>query len=201
MGRYLQSAEWYAKRDRAFVIWRCIGWGLCAGLLVARVEASHLSGLVAFLGGTHLYGWLNLLLVIVAQGLAAVLLVALTAPAQLLAVFSLAYAASIRLVAASLHYRMKRVGHHLGYTHVDTKNEVYTERWYEIVPVTERVNKMEWRLRGGKPSPGFGRYLRRTVIAIGIVRFWWMGVAFAAAWYWFGWSPVVAWLGVVGHRV
>lgn len=174
MRRYLSSREWFAKRDRAFILWRCLGWGLCLGLLVARLESSHL------FGGAR---------------------VLLLAPVQILAVFALTYATTFRLVATALHYRMKRVGHHLGYTHVDTKNEVYTERWYEIVPVTERVNKMEWRLRRGKPSPGFGPYLRRTIIAIALCRFWWVAVVFGTAWWRFGLSNVVAWLGLIGHRI
>src|SRR4029077_18817228 len=126
MTTYLSSKEWRDKRDRAFVIWRVLGWTLTGGLLLVRLRFP-----------TDLYGNARVLL---------------AWPLPLLAAFGFGYALTLRSVSALTHHRMHRVGHHIGYAHLDTENEVYTERWYEIVPVTETVNRTESLLRGDKTA-------------------------------------------------
>lgn len=191
MATYLSTPEWRDKRDRAFRIWRALGWTSAGGLLVARMH---------FVASLH--------------GNAQVLL---AWPVQDLAAFGFGYALTLRVVAMSTHHRMRRVGHHIGYDHIDTKNEVYTERWYEIWPVTETVNRTESLLRWDKPGRGLVRicrkkphirrgkpgtgYLLRTLVAAAVLRFWWAGVAFGLAWWHWGLSSTLTWLGMVGHRI
>jgi hypothetical protein len=184
MSDYLHSPEWYDKRDRAFFIWRSLGWLAAAGPLVARLW---------FAADLH--------------GLATLLLVA---PLQMVCAVGFAYAAAVRGLAIAAGRPLKRVGHHLGYTHVDTHRRIYTERWYEIVPVTEAVNKMEHTLRRGKPSPGFRRYLTRTLIAIAILRFWWLWgtatgaavlISYRAGDLWTGPLRVLAFVVALYHRL
>ena len=204
MARYLASKAWYDKRDRAFVIWRCLGWAITAGPLAAF-----------WFFPVHLYGEARILL---------------SWPVQDVALFGFAYAVSVRLIVAGRSRRLKRVGHHLGYQHVDTSVEANgvdnpewpgcKERWYEIVPVTQAVNRAESLLRRDRPSPPRRRrwlvrklvpwakpprshywsYLRRTLLAVALVRFWWAGVAFGGSVYWWGFTPTLGWLEQVGHR-
>lgn len=201
MADYLASPEWKAKRHRAFLIWRVLGWLTTLGLVAVRLFAAP-----------YLYGNARILL---------------AWPIQDVAVLGALYAAAIRLSSASRGRPLYRVGHHLGYDHVDTSEAANgvdnvtwpgcTERWFEIVPVTERVNRMESRLRHDRPSPGFGRYLRRTLIALALVRFWWVWIGLVVAVWadgalathaWMGtalWlrggSTVLGWLEAVGRRV
>jgi len=174
MADYLRSPEWYAKRDRAFIIWRCIGWTVTAGPLAAF-----------WLFADSLHGSARILL---------------AWPIQDFAVFGFVYAGWVRLLS-SRNGRLKRVGHHIGYTHVDTARGIYRERWYEIVPATQAVNRTESLLRHDRPSPGFWPYLRRTLVAVALVRFWWVAVVFGGLVYWWGFSPTLTWLEQVGHRL
>lgn len=230
MAKYLSSAVWRAKSRRAFLIWRAIGWGFTAGPLAGRIWSNSLHG-----SATFVLTWLI----------------------QDLAALGFAYAAVIRGTAIAQNRRVKRVGHHLGYQHVDTSVEANgidnpewpgcREHWYEIVPVTQAVNRAESLLRRDKPSKPRKRrwivrqliawkliprkwlawvkpprshywsYLIRTLIAIALVRFWWVWAGFTVAVWaegavsthmWMGWalwpagaSSVLWWLVMVGHRI
>lgn len=215
MARYLASKAWYDKRDRAFLVWRCLGWAITAGPLAAF-----------WFFPQRLHGEARILL---------------AWPVQDFAGLGFLYAATIRGLALSQHRRLHRVGHHLGYQHVDTSVEANgidnpewpgcRERWYEILPVTQSVNRTESLLRRDRPSAPRKRrwivrktiawklvprkwlawikpsrshywpYLRRTLIAVAVVRFWWVGVGFSAAvWAW-GWAATWTWMVQAGRTI
>lgn len=124
-------------------------------------------------------------------------------PVQDLAAFGFAYAATWRFGAEMLHSRIRREPMHLfGYRGI-----LGHERWFHLIPGSRGVNKLEYRLRGGKaqkrPRRYRGRffrhiravaslvsrfwrayhwaYFRRTVVAALIARFWWVAVVLVAA--------------------
>lgn len=169
-GAYLSSPEWRAKRDRAFIIWRGLGWFLTAGPLVLRLWFP-----VALTGAaTLLLAW----------------------PAQVLAAFGLAYAATIRGTALAQNRRLRREGNHLfGY------GSLNHERWWDIIPGTRGVNWGEHFLRRFLPGPKAHRYFLRTVIAALVMRFWWVAVALGAAVYLWGWHATYAWLQMAGRMI
>lgn len=86
-GAYLSSPEWRARRDRAFLIWRGIGWtSTAAPVALHQWFAADLHGAATL---------------------------ALAPVVQLLAAFGLAYALTIRLTASLTHHRLRRDGGHL----------------------------------------------------------------------------------------
>jgi len=170
-GAYLSSPEWKAKRDWAFVIWRGIGWTATAGPVAAHQW---------FAPDLH--------------GLATLVL---TPVVQVLAAFGLAYALTIRLAAVARHQRLHREGGHLfGY-----QNRLYHEHWWDITPQSRGVNWGEKFLRRFLPGPKAHRYLTRTLIAVALCRFWWVGVGFGLAWWHWGLANTLGWLQMVGHRI
>ena len=127
------------------------------------------------------------------HGLATLLL---TPTVQILAAFGLAYALTIRLTALASHHRLHREGGHLwGY------GRIYREHWWDITPQSRGVNWGEKFLRRFLPGPKAHRYLTRTLIAVALCRFWWVGVAFGLSWWHWGLANTLAWLGMVGHRI
>jgi hypothetical protein len=176
---YYASPEFKAKAKSAALIWRSLGWALVAGPLVIRFWFPH-----------------------AVSGIAATAV--LSSLVQLLAAFGVAYAALIRGTAISAHHRLHRVPNHLfGYSG-RFLGRLYNEHWYDLIPGSEGVNSAEYHIRKHVPGLKGSKahdYFIRTVIAALLCRFWWVGVAFAGACWWFGWSPVVAWLGMVGHRI
>jgi hypothetical protein len=196
---------WAPRRDRAILIWRGIGWTATAGPVAARllpVGLRTFQVLLAMFVGLASPGFGGS---VVAEALIAnTHLTVLTGsarlllawPVQILAAFGLAYALTIRLTALASHHRLKRAGGHLfGYKHL------YREHWWDITPQSRGVNWGEKFLRRFLPGPKAHRYLTRTLIAVALCRFWWVGVAFGLSWWHWGLANTLAWLGMVGHRI
>jgi hypothetical protein len=174
MAAWLADPRFRRRARRATVIWRGIGWVLVAGPLTVR-----LFGLALPAGTWLVDSWL----------------------VQELAALGLAYAATWRVGAQALHYRIKREPMHLfGYRGI-----LGREKWWHLVPGSRGVNKLEYRLRRGKPQKGrklyHWRYFRRTVLAALIGRFWWAALALGGAVWWWGWDRTLGFLQVIGHRL